>query len=155
MRPTSFYRFLTFLCLGAALTAIALAAVGLGLAHAFEAAAAALCAAVFFVPGILFLRQWRMLASRDLALLRVAELADEAGVTDAKALAEKLEIPEADAAKIVRIAVREGHLQGELDDKGRFVAATAPRCAACGAAAPRGSVPGPCPSCGRPMAGGA
>lgn len=154
MRRSSAYRFLTFFCLGAAATALALAGVGLGLAHAFEAGAAALCSAVFFIPGLLFLRHWRRLAARDLALVHVAGLAEQAGVTDAKALAEKLDIPEADAAKIVRIAIREGLLQGEVDDAGRFVAASTPRCPACGAAVARSFGAAPCPSCGRPIPGG-
>lgn len=154
MRRTSAYRSLTLLCLGAATTAAVLAAVALGLAHGFEAAAAALCAAVFVVPGLLFLRYWRRLAARDLALAHVAAIAEAAGVTDAKTLAKKLDLPEADAAKIVRIALREGRLRGELDANGRFIAASAPRCPACGTACPR--VPGPaaCPSCGAPLAGG-
>ncbi len=155
MRRVSAYRFLTFLCLGAAATAAALAAVGLGLAHTFEAGAAGLCALVFFVPGLLFLRYWRQLGSRDLALAHVAGLAERAGVTDVKVLGETLEISEADAAKIVQIALREGRLQGTLDDAGRFVSATAPRCAGCRTPVPRSAVPGPCPSCGQPISGGA
>ncbi len=154
MRRISAYRFLTFLCLGAAGTAAVLAAVGLGLAHAFEAGAAALCALVFFVPGLLFLRTWRQLGSRDLALAHVAGLAEQAGVTDARALGKALDIPEADAAKVVRIALREGRLQGTLDDAGRFVSVTAPRCGACRTAVPRAAVPGTCPSCGKPIPGG-
>lgn len=125
--------------------------VALVLAHAAEAGAAALCAAVLFIPGLLFLREWRRLYVRDLALVHAAQLAEEEGVTDGKALGERLHVPEADAAKILRIAIREGRLWGEVDDKGRFVSGTAPRCAACGAAVPRASVPGPCPSCGAPV----
>lgn len=155
MRRVSLYRFLTLICLGATATALALSGIALGLAHAFEASAAALCAAVFFVPGLLFLRYWRQLGSRDLALAHVARVAEEAGVADAKALAEALHVPEADAAKILRIAIREGRLRGEVDAQGRFVAATAPRCAACGTPVPRRLVRDPCPSCGKPLAGGA
>jgi hypothetical protein len=150
----SLYRFLTFLCFGAAATAAVLAAVAFGLAHGFEAGAAALCALVFFIPGLLFLRYWQRLGSRELALAHAAAVAEEAGVADAKTLAEKLEIPAADATKIVRIAIREGRLRGELDPSGRFIAASTPRCAACGTPVPRSVSSGPCPSCGKPVAGG-
>ena len=154
MRRISRYRILTVFCLGAAATALGLAAVALGLAHAFEAGAAALCGAAFFVPGFLFLRQWRLLGSRELALGHVAQLAEERGVADAKALARTLGVPEADALKVVGIAIREGKLRGVIDARGVFVAASAPRCVACGAPVPRNVAPGPCPSCGQPMAGG-
>ncbi len=154
MRRTSLYRFLTFFSLGGAATAGLLAAVALGLAHAFEAGAAALCALVFFIPGLLFLRYWQRLASRDLALDHVAAVAEKAGVADAKALAQELDVPEADAAKIIQIAIREGRLKGTVDASGRFVAASAPRCAACGVAIPRTVDHGACPSCGQPAAGG-
>ena len=155
MQRTSAYRFLSWVCLGAAATAGVLAAVALGLAHAFEAGAAAACAVVFFVPGLLFLRYWRQLGSRELALAHVARLAEEAGVADAKDLAQTLEVAEADATKILRIAIREGRLRGEVDAKGRFVAASAPRCATCGTAVPRSREKEACPSCGRPIPGGA
>lgn len=130
-------------------------AVAFTLNHVPEAAAAALCAAVFFVPGFLFLRYWRRLYVRDLALAHAAKLADEAGVTDGKRLGSQLNVPEEDATKILATALREGHLQGELDSKGRFVSASAPRCPSCGAAAPRSSSRGPCPSCGTSMMRGA
>lgn len=154
MRRITAYRFLTLFCLGAAMAAVALAAVALGLAHAFEAGAAAVCALVFFVPGLLFLRHWQLLGSRDLALAHAAGLAEAEGVVDAKTLAEKLGVPEADAAKIVRIAIHEGRLHGETDASDRFVAASAPRCAACGQPVPRSVGRGTCPACGRPAAGG-
>ncbi len=155
MRRTSAYRLLALGCLGVAATAAVLAVVALGLAHGFEAGAAALCALVFVIPGLLFLRYWGQLASRDLALAHVARLAEQAGVTDARSLGTALDVPEADAAKIVRIALREGRLQGEMDPRGRFVAASAPRCPACGAAYPRAAGSGTCPACGRPVPGGA
>ncbi len=154
MRRVSLYRFLTYLCLVTAGTAAILALVGAGLAHLFEAAAAGVCAAVFFVPGLLFFRYWQRLASRDLALAHAATLAEDAGVTDGRALAAQLDVPEADATKILRIAVREGRLRGEVDASGRFVAASAPRCAACGSPVPRTLGSRPCPSCGKPAAGG-
>ncbi len=154
MQRTSIYRVLTLFCLAAAVFAGVLAAVALGLSHGFEAGAAALCALVFVLPGLLFLRHWQRLASRDLALAHAADVAEEAGVADATTLAEKLEVPPADAAKILRIAIREGRLKGEIDRSGRFVAASARRCGSCGTPVPRSAESGPCPSCGKPVAGG-
>ncbi len=154
MQRLSLYRLLTFLALGAAATAGVLAGVAFGLSHAFEAGAAALCALVFVVPGLLFFRYSQRLASRDLALVHVARVAEEAGVADAEMLAKALDVPAADATKIVRIAIREGRLQGEVDGAGRFVSANAPRCASCGTALPRKLASGPCPSCGASTAGG-
>lgn len=153
MRQVSFYRSLTLVCLGLAGTAGVLAAIALGLAHGQESGAAALCAAVFLVPGLLFLRFWQRLASRDLALVHVAKLAEDAGVTDTTALAAELDVSSADAEKILRIAVREGRLKGEVDASGQFVAASAPRCVGCGAPLARSVGMGPCPRCGRPAAG--
>lgn len=154
MRRLSAYRLLTVLTLGAGLTAGVLAVVALGLAHPFEAGAAALCAGVFFVPGLLFLRFWRQLESRELALAHVARLAEERGVAETKILAAELKIPEADAAKILRIAIREGKLRGTIDDGGRFSAESAPRCAACGTAVPRALEGRACPACGKIIPGG-
>jgi hypothetical protein len=155
LRRVRFYRILTLFCLWAAGAALVLAAVAFVLAHGSEAAAALLCSAVFFVPGFLFLRYWRRLYARDLALAHAAKLADEAGITDGKRLGSQLHVPEGDAAKILATALREGHLQGEMDAKGQFVSATAPRCPSCGEAAPRAASRNTCPSCGRPMARGA
>jgi len=113
------------------------------------------CAAAFAVPGFLFLRYWRQLYVRDVALAHAAKLADEAGITDGKKLGDALNVPEEDATKILATALREGHLLGAMDSKGRFVSATAPRCPSCGAAAPRSASRGACPSCGAAMTGGA
>ncbi len=154
MRRARFYRWITLFCLAAAGAAGLLMLVGFGLGHAFEGAAAGICAAAFLVPGLLFLNQWRRLASRDLALAHAAKLADEAGVTDGRALAKQLDVSEEDASKILQTALREGVLQGEIDPRGRFVSTTAPRCASCGAALPRSATHGPCPSCGASVTGG-
>ena len=135
----------------AAGAAVVLVAVAFALDHLAEAGAAAVCAAAFFVPGLLFLRYWRQLYVRDVALEHAAKLADEAGVTDGKRLGEALGVPEADATKILATAIREGVLDGEIDSKGRFVSATTPRCPSCSAAAPRSAAKGPCPSCGAAM----
>ena len=155
MRRVRLYRILTLFCLWASGAAAVLMVMAIVLSRLFEASAAGLCAALFFIPGLLFFRYWRQLYARDLALAHAAKLAEEAGVTDGKALGAQLEVSEADAAKILRTAIREGHFQGEVDKRGRFVAATAPRCPACGAAIPRSTKAGACPSCGAAIPGGA
>lgn len=154
MRRVRLYRILTLFCLWAAGATAVLMIVAFALSRLFEASAAALCAVVFFVPGLLFLRYWRRLHVRDLALAHAAKLAEEAGVTDGKALGVQLDVSEDDATKILQTAIREGQFRGERDKKGRFVAATAPRCPACGAALSRTTKPGPCPSCGAAIPGG-
>lgn len=154
MRRLTLYRGLTLVCLWAAGAAAALAVVALALSHGFEASAAGLCAAVFVVPGLLFLRHWRRLLARDLALVHVAQIADEEGVADAKTLGRRLDIPEGDAAKIIQIAIREGHAKGTVDDEGRYISARAPRCPKCGHALPHAAARGRCERCGAPLAGG-
>ncbi len=155
MRRVSLYRALTLFCFWATGATAVLAAVAFGLDRLFEMTAAALCAAIFFVPGLVFLRHWRRLYVRDLALAHAAKLAEEAGVVDAKTLAEKLDVPEADATKILQLAIREGLAKGEVDDRGGFVSVTAPRCTRCGKALPRSARGGPCPACGAAVPGGA
>ncbi len=154
MRRRTVYRWLTLLCLGAAATALVLGAAALLLAHAFESAAAALCAATFFIPGLLFLRYWRRLYARDLALAHAGALAEAEGVTDSKALGEQLHVPAEDAAKILKTAIREGQVRGEMDEHGVFVASNAPRCPACGKAVPRRTSGRSCPFCGVSLTGG-
>ncbi len=143
------------ICLWAAGAATVLVGVAFALGHVPEGAAALLCAAVFFIPGLLFLGYWRQLYVRDIALAHAAKLADDAGITDSRTLGSELKVPEQDARRILTTAIREGLLQGELDAEGRFVSATAPRCPSCGAAAARSAGRGPCPSCGAAMTGGA
>lgn len=154
MRRRTAYRFLSFFTLAIAVGAAGLAIVAFVLAHIFEAGAAALCAAVFVVPGILFLNQWRRLYARDLALAHAASLAEAAGAIDGKSLAEKLQVPPEDATKILRTAVREGVLQGTVDEEGHFVSATAPRCPKCGAVLAPADAKRTCPACGTALAGG-
>ena len=154
MRQVRLYRTLTLFRLWAAGTGTVLVAVALVRAHVPEAAAASLCTAAFFVPGILFLIQWRRLYVRDLALAHAAKLAEEAGVTDGVDLGKRLGVAAEDAMKILRIAIREGLLRGEMDRQGRFVSATAPRCAVCGTPIPGEAPRGRCPSCGAAPAGG-
>lgn len=154
MQRLALYRRLTLLCLWAAGAAAVLTAVAVVLSRLFEATAAGLCAAVFFVPGLLFLRYYRRLYVRDLALAHAGKIAEEAGVVDAKTLSRKLDVPEADATKILQLAIHEGLAKGAVDTDGGFVSATAPRCPACGKALPRASRGAPCPACGAAVPGG-
>ncbi len=154
MRRASLYRSLMLFCFWAAGAAAVLAAVAFGLGRVFESSAAALCAAVFFVPGLGFLRHWRRLYVRDLALAHAAKLAEDAGVVDAQTLAKQLDVSEADATKILKLAIREGLAKGEVDDRGGFVSATAPRCPKCGKALAWSARGGPCPACGTAVPGG-
>lgn len=154
MKRLILYRRLTLFCLWVAGAAAVLMGVAVALSRVFEATAAGLCAAVFFVPGLLFLRYYRRLYVRDLALAHAARIAEDEGVMDAKTLGKKLEVPEADATKILQLAIREGHAKGELDEQGGFVSATAPRCPTCGKVLPRALRGGSCPACGTAVQGG-
>lgn len=154
MRRVSLYRILTLFALWAAGAAAVLAVVALVLGSLFEMAAAALCAGVFFIPGLVFLRYWRRLYVRDLALMHAAKVAEEAGVVDAKTLGARLDVPPADATKILQLAIREGYAHGTVDDQGGFVAASATRCTKCGKALPRMARGGACPACGTAVPGG-
>lgn len=153
MRRLSLYRGLTLFSLWAAGAAAVLALVALVLSRSFEASAAALCAVVFVLPGLLFLRYWRTLSARDLALVHAAKIAEELGVADAATLGKRLDITEADADKIIRIAIGEGHATGTIEEDGRYVSVSAPRCPKCGRALPRAAVPGRCDRCGAAVPG--
>lgn len=150
MRRLFLYRALMLFSLWAAGAAAVLTIVAIGLSRWFEATAAGLCAFAFFLPGLIFLRYWRRLYVRDVALAHAAKVAEEEGVIDAKTLAKKLDVPEADATKILRLAIREGHAKGELDAAGGFVSTGAPRCATCGKPLPKAARGGACPACGTP-----
>lgn len=130
-----------------------LAVAGLLLAQAGSAGAAALCAAVFFVPGLAFYHYARKLQLRNAALVHVAGLAREAGVIGTDRIAGVLGVRVEDAEKIVRRAIGEGHLKGKLDARRRFVAEDAPRCEACGEPVPRDAAAGACPRCGGALRG--
>ena len=154
MRRLSLYRSLALLCLWAAGAATILIIIAFLLSRPFEASAAALCAVVFVVPGLLFLRYWRRLYIRDVALAHAAKVADEEGIVDARTLGRKLKVPEADAMKILTTSIREGHAKGELDERGRYVSSTTPRCPACGQPRPRVPEATRCPACGAALQGG-
>ena len=101
-----------------------LAAAGAVLQQVISVAAATLCALVFVVPGLYFLAYARRLKARDLALAHAAAYATARGTLDVKDLAAELSVSGEVAAKILRTAVREGHLRGRFDERGRFVAET-------------------------------
>lgn len=103
---------------GAAILAVA----GAALRQSLSAAAAALCAFAFLVPGAYFLAYARRLRARDLALVHAAAFAKARGTLDVKDLASELAVSRHDAEKILRTAVREGHLHGRFDDRGQFIA---------------------------------
>lgn len=99
-----------------------LAAVGAALIQPLSAAAAAVCAILFLIPGLYILAYAGRLWTRDLALAHAAAFATSRGAFDVKDLASELSVSKDDAEKILRTAVREGHLRGRFDDRGRFVA---------------------------------
>lgn len=133
---------------------VLLAVLALSLSQGFAAGAAGLCAVLFFVPGLFFLNHTRQLYLRDAALAHAAQLAESKGVTDVDAMAKELDVPSKDAELILRKAINEGHLWGELDAAGRFVATGAPRCPSCRTPLARDKTASVCPHCGAALAGG-
>jgi hypothetical protein len=99
-----------------------LAGAGAVLQQVISVAAATLCAFVFLVPGLYFLAYARRLGSRDLALAHAAAYAVTHGTLELSDLAAELSVSGDVAARILRTAVREGHLRGHFDERGRFVA---------------------------------
>jgi len=102
------------------------AAAGAVLQQVISVAAATLCTLVFLVPGLYFLAYARRLNARDLALAHAAAYATARGTLDVNDLATELSVSGEVAAKILRTAVREGHLRGRFDERGRFVVAETP-----------------------------
>jgi len=102
------------------------AGAGAVLQQVISVAAATLCTLVFLVPGLYFLAYARRLNARDLALAHAAAYATARGTLDVNDLATELSVSGEVAAKILRTAVREGHLRGRFDERGRFVVAETP-----------------------------
>jgi len=101
-----------------------LAAAGAVLQQVISVAAATLCTLVFLVPGLYFLAYARRLSARDLALAHAAAYATARGTLEVNDLATELSVTGEVATRILRTAVREGHLRGRFDERGRFVAET-------------------------------
>jgi len=101
-----------------------LAAAGAVLQQLIGVAAAMLCAFLFLIPGLYFLGYARRLKARDLALAHAAAYATARGTLDLQDLAAELSVSREVAMNILRTAVREGHLRGRFDERGRFVAET-------------------------------
>ena len=101
--------------------AIALAIAGTALQQALGVVASSLCAILFLVPGLYFLGYARHLRTRDLALAHVAGFAAGRASIQIQDLAQELQVPPADAERILRTAVREGRLRGRFEGSDRFV----------------------------------
>lgn len=102
--------------------AAAILAVAGGLLGQILAAwASLLCSVALGVPGLYFLAYARHLRGRDIALAHAGRFARDRGTVDFNDLAAELHVSRDDAEKILRIAIREGHASGTIDDRGRFV----------------------------------
>ena len=122
MNRRTLYEVLATMSLAVAVVGAILAAAGAVLQQVISVAAATLCVIVFLVPGLYFLAFARRLRSRDLALAHAAAYAVTRGTLEVTDLAAELSVSDEVAARILRTAVREGHLRGRFDDHGRFVA---------------------------------
>ena len=100
------------------------ASYGAVLQQLISVAAATLCAFLFLIPGLYFLGYARRLKARNLALVHAAAYATARGTLDIQDLAAELSVSREVATTILRTAVREGHLRGRFDERGRFVAET-------------------------------
>lgn len=147
MRERDVYAGLAGVTLGIAVGSASLAGAGAVLGDALAAGASSLCAVLFAVPGLLFLGRVRRIRAREGALAYVGDVGARRGVLRPEELAEEFRIPAQDAERILRKAVLEGYADGDVDDRGTFVVATAPRCPSCGMRLTRESH-GPCPACG-------
>jgi hypothetical protein len=116
------YEFLAAGTLALSGVAIVLAVAGTALQAGLGVAASSLCAILFLVPGLYFLGHARALRSRDIALVHVAGLAARRASIRIQDLAEELHVSPVDADRILRTAVREGHLRGRFEGPDRFVA---------------------------------
>ena len=121
MNRRTLYEVLATTSLALAVVGGILAGAGAVLQQVISVAAATLCAIVFLVPGLYFLAYSRRLRSRDLALAHAAAYAVTRGTLEVTDLAAELSVSNEVAARILRTAVREGHLRGRFDDRGRFV----------------------------------
>ena len=124
MNRRTWYDLLATASLALAGVGAILAAAGAVLQQVIGVAAATLCTFIFLVPGLYFLAYARRLKARDLALTHAAAYATARGTLDVNDLATELSVSSEAAMRILRTAVREGHLRGRFDERGRFVAET-------------------------------
>jgi len=124
MNRRMWYDLLATVSLALAGVGAVLAAAGAVLQQVISVAAATLCTLVFLVPGLYFLAYARRLKARDLALAHAAAFATARGTLDVQDLAAELSVSGEVATRILRTAIREGHLRGRFDDRGRFVSET-------------------------------
>ena len=122
MKRQTGYELLAAVTLAIAGGLVVLAVAGAALQQTMSVAAASLCAFTFLVPGLCFLAYGRRLRARDIALVHAAAFATARGTLEVEDLASELRVSREDAEKILRTAVREGHLAGDFDERGRFVA---------------------------------
>ena len=147
MRERDLYAGLAGGTLAIAVGSAGLAGTGAVLGDLLATAAAAMCAALLAIPGLLFLRRVRQIQAQEAALAYVGGVGVRRGVLRPAELAEEFDISSQDAAKILRKAVLEGYADGDLDDRGTFIAGMAPRCPSCGTRVSR-EMRGACPACG-------
>lgn len=121
MNPRSRYEALAIGALCVSGLAAVLAVVGTAFQQALSAAASILCSTLFLIPGLYFLGYSRRLRARDVALAHVARFAAGRDAIRIYDLADFLRVSPADAEKLLRTAVREGHLRGRFEDPDRFV----------------------------------
>jgi len=124
VKPRTWYQIVSAAALAIAGGSAILAVAGAALQQTLSATAASLCATVFLIPGLFFFAYQRRFRARDLALAHVAAIARARRTLDLEDLAGELHVSREDAEKVLRTAVREGHLRGTFDERGRFVAAT-------------------------------
>ena len=121
MDRTRMYELLAVGTLAMSGVAVGLAIVGAVLQQALGVVASSVCAILFLIPGLGFLGYARHLRTRDAALAHVAAFAGGRASIRIQDLAQELRVPPADAVRILRTAVREGHLRGRFEGSDRFV----------------------------------
>lgn len=88
---------------------------------------AALCGAALLVPALYFLYLWWRVGFRDQLLRKTGALLDAYRTVPLSTVAEKLELPEADAEQLVALAIKEGYARGRIDPStGGYVADAGP-----------------------------
>ena len=121
MDRRTWYELLAAGVLALSLASAILAAAGAALQQTLGVAASSLCAVAFLVPGLYFLGYSRRLRSRDLALAHAAAFVRRRDAIRIQDLADELQVPRDAADRILRVAVREGYIDGTFESEDRFV----------------------------------